>query len=150
MIHRLFALPLIAVLVAVVPVLGQRGYTGDWNLVVDNTTGRIPGLGPSAQLIIEILDDVVTVRKFDGDAESYRPGVATPLDGGRTGTLSVSDAALTVTTTQWSSGDVMSVVTDEYMLVGNDLIVTRTLRVERGGVPVDAPQNRWQARYIRQ
>ena len=44
----------------------------------------------------------------------------------------------------------LTVVTDEYMLVGSDLIVTRTLHVERGGVPADTPQNRWQARYIRQ
>jgi hypothetical protein len=150
MVHRLLALTLIAVLVAVVPTRGQGGYTGDWNLVVDNTTGRIPGLGPSAQLIIEISDDVLTIRTSDGDAERYRRGVVTPLDGGRTGTLTVSSTALTLTTTQWTSGDMMSVVTDEYMLVGNDLIVTRTLRVERGGVPADMPQNRWQARYIRQ
>ncbi|HEY7171015.1 MAG TPA: hypothetical protein VH417_09235 [Vicinamibacterales bacterium] len=148
--HRWLLSLAVLVLAAGSLAYGQRAYAGDWNLVVDNTTGRIPGLGPSAQLIIEVLDDVVTIRKFDGDAESYRPGVATPLDGGRTGTLTVSDGALTLTTTQWSSGDVMSVVTDEYALVGNDLIVTRTLRVERGGVPADTPQNRWEARYIRQ
>jgi len=136
-------------LVAASPLVrGQRAYAGDWNLVVDNTTGRIPGLGPSAQLIIGMSDDAVTIQRFDDDPETYRRGVATPLAGGRTGTLMLSDSAMTVTATQWtSSGDEM-VVTDEYALVGNDLIVTRTLRVERAGVP--DPQNRWEARYIRQ
>jgi hypothetical protein len=131
-------------------VRAQSGYAGDWNLVVDNTTGRIPGLGPSAQLIIEIADDAVTVRKFGGDVETYRRSGPTPLEGGRTGTLTVSDAAMTLTASQWTGADAMTMVTDEYALVGNDLIVTRTLRVEQGGVPVDTPQNRWQARYIRQ
>jgi hypothetical protein len=139
-----------AILLASALVRAQRGYAGDWNLVVDNTNGRIPGLGPSPQLIIEIADDAVTVRRFDRDAETYRRGVPTPLDGGRTGTLTVSDVALTLTVTQWTGADAVTTVTDEYMLVGNDLIVTRTLHVEQGGVPVDTPQNRWQARYIRQ
>jgi len=132
------------------PLHGQREYAGDWNLVVDNTVGRIPGFGPSAQLIIESSDDRVTVRRFGGEAETYRRGVATPLDGGRSGTLTLSEAAMTLTATQWTGGDAVTVVTDEYALVGDDLIVTRTLRVERGGVPADTPQNRWQARYIRQ
>jgi hypothetical protein len=148
--HRRLLSLAILILAAGSLVRGQRAYAGDWNLVVDNTTGRIPGLGPSAQLIIEVVDDVVTVRKFDSQAESYRPGVATPLDRGRTGTLTVSDAALTLTTIQWTSDDAMTMVTDEYALVGDDLLVTRTLRVERGGVPTDTTQNRWQARYIRQ
>jgi hypothetical protein len=150
MMTRLFTLSLLAVLVANAFVRAQSGYAGDWNLVVDNTTGRIPGLGPSAQLIIEISDDVVTVRRFDGEAETYRRGVTVPLGGGRTGTLAVSDTAMTLTATQWTSSDAVTVVTDEYALVGNDLIVTRTLRVERGGVPADTAQDRWQARYIRQ
>jgi hypothetical protein len=131
-------------------VRGQRAYAGDWNLVVDNTTGRIPGLGPSAQLIIGTSDDEVTIRRFDDEAETYRRGAAMPLAGGRTGTLTLSDTAMTVTATKWTSSDAETIVTDEYALVGNDLIVTRTLRVERDGVPADTPQNRWQARYIRQ
>ena len=56
---------------------------------------------------------------------------------------------MTLTRERFGS-DAVTVVTDEFMLLGNDLIVTRTLRVERGGVPADTPQNRWQARYIRQ
>jgi hypothetical protein len=127
----------------------QSGYAGDWNLVVDNTEGRIPGLGPAAQLTIEISDDVVAVRTYPAPPEIYRRGVATPLDGARTGRLTLSDAAMTLTRERFGS-DAVTVVTDEYMLLGNDLIVTRTLRVERGGVPTDTPQNRWQARYIRQ
>jgi hypothetical protein len=117
--------------------------------VVDNTEGRIPGLGPAAQLTIEISNDVVTVRTYPAPPEIYRRGVATPLDGERTGTLTLSDAAMTLTRERFGS-DAVTVVTDEFMLLGNDLIVTRTLRVERGGVPADTPQNRWQARYIRQ
>ena len=128
---------------------GQRGYTGDWNLVVDNTTGRIPGRGPSAQLTSEVSGDQVTIRRFDREPEIYQRGTAMPLAGGRTGTLTLSDTAMTVTATQWTSSD-LETVTDESMLVGNDLIVTRTLRVDRGGVPADTPQNRWEARYIRQ
>lgn len=150
MMSRLFPLSLLAVLVAGPSVRAQSGYAGDWNLVVDNTTGRIPGLGPSAQLIIEIADDAVTVRRFAGDAETYRQGVVMPLAGGRTGTLAFSETAMTLTTTQWTSRDAVTVLTDEYALVGNDLIVTRTRRVERGAVPADTSQDRWQARYIRQ
>ena len=130
-------------------VRGQQGYTGDWNLVVDNTTGRIPGRGPSAQLTIEVSGGQVTIRRFDSEPEVYRRGTAVPLAGGRTGTLTLSDIAMTATVTQWTSSD-LETVTDEYMLVGNDLIVTRTLRVDRGGVPADTPLNRWEARYIRQ
>jgi hypothetical protein len=128
---------------------GQGGYAGDWNLVVDNTTGRIPGRGPSAQLTIEVSGDQVTIRRFDSEPEIYQRGTAMPLAGGRTGTVTLSGIAMTVTATQWMSSD-LETVTDEYMLVGNDLIVTRTLRVDRGGVPADPPQNRWEARYIRQ
>jgi hypothetical protein len=127
----------------------QRGYTGDWNLVVDNTTGRIPGRGPSAQLTIEVSGDEVTIRRFDSEPEVYRRGTATALAGGRTGTLTLSEVAMTATATQWRSND-LETVTDEYMLVGNDLMVTRTLRVDRGGVPAATPQNHWEARYIRQ
>jgi len=130
-------------------VRGQGGYAGDWNLVVDNTTGRIPGRGPSAQLTVEASGDQVTIRRFDSEPEVYRRGTGTALPGGRTGTLTVSDTAMIVTATQWTSSD-LETVTDEYMLVGNDLMVTRTLRVDRGGVPADTPQNRWEARYIRQ
>jgi hypothetical protein len=146
--RRLFPLALVAVLAANPSIRAQSGYAGDWNLVVDNTEGRIPGFGPSAQLTVEVSDEGVVVRRYDAPPEIYRRGVATPLDGGRTGALTFSDAAMTLTTTRDS--DALTVVTDEYMLVGSDLIVTRTLHVERGGVPADTPQNRWQARYIRQ
>jgi hypothetical protein len=150
MMHRWWPSLVFLLVAGTALIRGQHGYAGDWNLVVDNTIGRIPGLGPSAQLIIGVSDDEVTIRRFDGDPEIYRRGVAMPLAGGRTGTLTFSDAAMTVTATQWITSDAETVVTDEYALVGDDLIVTRTLREEHGGVPADTPQNRWQARYIRQ
>jgi hypothetical protein len=140
-------------------VRAQGPFTGAWTLVSDSVSGHIPGLPPPPQLEIARSGDVIAVKKGQMPLEAYHAdGSPSDLEGFRKGTLQVNDAQLTLTTTRVRPGsDVVTIVTDHYALNGDELLATRTLRVERQrgvlagtpGGPIDTPQNRWVARYRR-
>jgi len=140
--------------------VAQNAFVGTWDLVLDSISGHIPGLPPPPELGIAASgEQIITVKKGQIPVETYcLDGSETDLQGYRKGMLVLTDTELTLTTTRLRPGsDLVTIVTDDYQLAEKELLVHRTLRVERlrgvlvdtpGGI-VDTPQNRWEARYRR-
>jgi TonB family protein len=128
-------------------------YVGQWILVPGSTAGHIPGLTPAAELAIEVSQDVLTLKHDRVETQTFRrDGGETDLPGYRKGRLTSNDAVLNLATIRVRPGnETVTIVNDIYAAAGDVLVVTRTLRVERpAGLVVETPQNRWDARYIRQ
>ena len=130
----------------------RPSYSGRWTLVPGSVAGHIPALPPPSELDIDVSDRLVTIRRDSAEIQTYRrDGVATDLPGYRTGTLVGDDPALSVMTTRVRPGsETVTFVSDVLAVSGDELLVTRTLRVERpAGNDLGVPQNRWDARYSR-
>jgi TonB family protein len=130
----------------------RPSYSGRWTLVTGSIAGHIPGLPPASELDIDVSEQMVTIRRDGAEIQTFRrDGVATDLTGYRRGTLVGDDPALSVMTTRVRPGnETVTLVSDVLAVSGDELLVTRTLRVERpAGNDLGVPQNRWEARYSR-
>jgi TonB family protein len=130
----------------------QVPYAGQWTLIPGSVTGHIPGLPAAAEMEITLSQDLLTITRDRVETQTYRgDGAATDLTGYRKGTLTMDGEVLTLTTTRVRPGsETVTIVRDTLAFSADDLVVTRTLRVERpAGVDLGVPRNRWEARYTR-